>query len=154
MSSIITDVNSHNKIVETIQSAACAAVAVAGHPIVENCLAGYNSSIFAYGQTGAGKTYTMIGQLGRSDQVSPPASSYGFYQGFRAWPYIYKQSSRCKHRPSAIPQAITTIVAGITITIIIIITIVVAIACNDQEHDCQASLFVGHLWKMSAGMVT
>ena len=84
MSSIITDVNSHNKIVETIQSAACAAVAVAGHPIVENCLAGYNSSIFAYGQTGAGKTYTMIGQLGRSDQVSPPASSYGFYQGFRA----------------------------------------------------------------------
>ena len=44
-------------------------VAVAGHPIVENCLAGYNSSIFAYGQTGAGKTYTMIGQLGKSDQV-------------------------------------------------------------------------------------
>lgn len=44
--------------------------AVAGHPIVENFLAGYNSSIFAYGQTGAGKTYTMIGQLGRSDQVS------------------------------------------------------------------------------------
>lgn len=43
--------------------------AVAGHPIVENCLAGYNSSIFAYGQTGAGKTYTMIGQLGKSDQV-------------------------------------------------------------------------------------
>ena len=44
--------------------------AVAGHPIVENFLAGYNSSIFAYGQTGAGKTYTMIGQLGHSDQVS------------------------------------------------------------------------------------
>ena len=44
--------------------------AVAGHPIVENFLAGYNSSIFAYGQTGAGKTYTMIGQLGRSDQAS------------------------------------------------------------------------------------
>ena len=36
---------------------------------MENCLAGYNSSIFAYGQTGAGKTYTMIGQLGKSDQV-------------------------------------------------------------------------------------
>ena len=44
--------------------------AVAGHPIVENFLAGYNSSIFAYGQTGAGKTHTMIGQLGRSDQAS------------------------------------------------------------------------------------
>ena len=48
---------------------------VAGHPIVENCLAGYNSSIFAYGQTGAGKTHTMIGHLGNSDQV--PAKRKG-----------------------------------------------------------------------------
>ncbi|XP_043709220.1 kinesin-like protein KIN-12B [Telopea speciosissima] len=32
-----------------------------GAPLVENCLAGFNSSIFAYGQTGSGKTYTMCG---------------------------------------------------------------------------------------------
>ncbi|XP_038985906.1 kinesin-like protein KIN-12B isoform X1 [Phoenix dactylifera] len=32
-----------------------------GFPLVENCLAGFNSSIFAYGQTGSGKTYTMWG---------------------------------------------------------------------------------------------
>lgn len=32
-----------------------------GVPLVENCLAGFNSSIFAYGQTGSGKTYTMWG---------------------------------------------------------------------------------------------
>ncbi|KAK1293905.1 Kinesin-like protein KIN12B [Acorus calamus] len=32
-----------------------------GMPLVENCLAGFNSSIFAYGQTGSGKTYTMWG---------------------------------------------------------------------------------------------
>ncbi|PKA57479.1 Kinesin-like protein KIN12B [Apostasia shenzhenica] len=32
-----------------------------GLPLVENCLAGLNSSIFAYGQTGSGKTYTMWG---------------------------------------------------------------------------------------------
>ncbi|KAK3414663.1 hypothetical protein EUGRSUZ_L00643 [Eucalyptus grandis] len=32
-----------------------------GAPLVENCLAGFNSSIFAYGQTGSGKTYTMWG---------------------------------------------------------------------------------------------
>ncbi|KAI6693903.1 hypothetical protein NL676_021613 [Syzygium grande] len=32
-----------------------------GGPLVENCLAGFNSSIFAYGQTGSGKTYTMWG---------------------------------------------------------------------------------------------
>jgi hypothetical protein len=29
--------------------------------MVDNVMAGYNSSIFAYGQTGAGKTYTMMG---------------------------------------------------------------------------------------------
>ncbi|KAL0025519.1 hypothetical protein WJX77_008758 [Trebouxia sp. C0004] len=53
---------------------------LAGHPIVENFLAGYNSSIFAYGQTGAGKTYTMIGQLGRSDQrgLAPRVFEYIF----------------------------------------------------------------------------
>ncbi|XP_073275294.1 kinesin-like protein KIN-12B [Primulina huaijiensis] len=32
-----------------------------GAPIVENCLAGFNSSVFAYGQTGSGKTYTIWG---------------------------------------------------------------------------------------------
>ncbi|KAL5703004.1 TRAFAC class myosin-kinesin ATPase superfamily [Ranunculus cassubicifolius] len=34
---------------------------VVGAPLVDNCLAGFNSSIFAYGQTGSGKTYTMWG---------------------------------------------------------------------------------------------
>ncbi|KAI3892111.1 hypothetical protein MKW92_039062 [Papaver armeniacum] len=32
-----------------------------GAPFVENCLEGFNSSIFAYGQTASGKTYTMWG---------------------------------------------------------------------------------------------
>ncbi|KAL2471349.1 Kinesin-like protein KIN12B [Abeliophyllum distichum] len=32
-----------------------------GAPLVENCLAGFNSSVFAYGQTGSGKTYTIWG---------------------------------------------------------------------------------------------
>ncbi|GIL43358.1 hypothetical protein Vafri_1134 [Volvox africanus] len=36
---------------------------LAGQVAVDNCLAGYNSSIFAYGQTGAGKTFTVIGQI-------------------------------------------------------------------------------------------
>ncbi|KAG1672520.1 hypothetical protein FOA52_002829 [Chlamydomonas sp. UWO 241] len=36
---------------------------VAGVPMVDNCMAGYNSSIFVYGQTGAGKTHTMMGEL-------------------------------------------------------------------------------------------
>lgn len=40
--------------------------------MIDNCMAGYNSSIFVYGQTGAGKTHTMMGELdtegGRSAQ--------------------------------------------------------------------------------------
>lgn len=30
-------------------------------PLVENVLQGYNSCVFAYGATGTGKTYTMVG---------------------------------------------------------------------------------------------
>ena len=44
--------------------------AVAGLPIVDNVEKGFNSSVFAYGQTGAGKTFTMTGRLSRdNDQV-------------------------------------------------------------------------------------
>jgi len=32
-----------------------------GKPIAESCLSGYNGTIFAYGQTGAGKTFTITG---------------------------------------------------------------------------------------------
>lgn len=35
---------------------------LAARPIVENVLEGYNGTIFAYGQTGTGKTYTMEGE--------------------------------------------------------------------------------------------
>jgi Kinesin motor domain len=34
---------------------------VCGAPLVESVLEGYNGTIFAYGQTGAGKTHTMEG---------------------------------------------------------------------------------------------
>ncbi|CAI7850330.1 unnamed protein product [Closterium sp. NIES-53] len=34
---------------------------LAGWPMVENCVVGYNSTLFTYGQTGSGKTYTMFG---------------------------------------------------------------------------------------------
>ena len=42
-----------------------------GQSLVENCLAGYNSSIYAYGQTGSGKTYTMLGSLNDPERVRP-----------------------------------------------------------------------------------
>jgi chromosome segregation ATPase len=46
-----------------------------GEPMAEACLQGYNCTIFAYGQTGAGKTYTMQGRgllesQGLSDECS------------------------------------------------------------------------------------
>lgn len=31
--------------------------------LVENVLEGYNGTIFAYGQTGCGKTHSMVGKL-------------------------------------------------------------------------------------------
>jgi kinesin family protein 15 len=34
----------------------------AGKPMIQACLEGYNCCIFAYGQTSAGKTYTMQGK--------------------------------------------------------------------------------------------
>ena len=37
-------------------------------PIVENVLEGYNGTVFAYGQTGTGKTHTMTGIQGVHEQ--------------------------------------------------------------------------------------
>ncbi len=44
--------------------------AVVGLPIVESCMMGYNASIFAYGMTGAGKTFTMLGSMSAPEQVA------------------------------------------------------------------------------------
>ncbi|XP_042395837.1 kinesin-like protein KIN-12B [Zingiber officinale] len=48
-----------------------------GVPLVENCLAGFNSSIFAYGQTGSGKTYTMWGPPSALSEDSSSSSERG-----------------------------------------------------------------------------
>jgi len=37
-----------------------------GFPLVESVIEGYNGTIFAYGQTGCGKTHTMLGNSGAS----------------------------------------------------------------------------------------
>ncbi|KAL4451341.1 hypothetical protein ABPG77_009413 [Micractinium sp. CCAP 211/92] len=41
--------------------------AAVGAQMVHNCMAGFNSSIFVYGQTGAGKTHTITGDVSRAD---------------------------------------------------------------------------------------
>ncbi|KAK2657718.1 hypothetical protein Ddye_010770 [Dipteronia dyeriana] len=38
-------------------------IRMAGLQMVENCLSGYNSCMFAYGQTRSGKTHTMLGEI-------------------------------------------------------------------------------------------
>lgn len=34
-------------------------------PLIESVITGYNATVFAYGATGAGKTYTMLGSDNR-----------------------------------------------------------------------------------------
>ena len=44
-----------------------------GKPLSEACMAGYNATVFAYGQTGAGKTYTMYGPDGGTFLAGDPS---------------------------------------------------------------------------------
>jgi hypothetical protein len=46
-------------------------------PIVKNLISGYNSTIFAYGMTGAGKSFTMFGDfVNPENNQSNPGSLY------------------------------------------------------------------------------
>lgn len=47
-------------------------------PIVDSCLEGYNGTIFAYGQTGTGKTFTMEGRGGDEKGIIPNAFDHIF----------------------------------------------------------------------------
>lgn len=40
------------------------------HPLIDEVLAGYNCTVFAYGQTGTGKTFTMEGEKSQNSAVS------------------------------------------------------------------------------------
>ena len=46
-------------------------------PIADQCLEGYNGSIFAYGQTGAGKTFTIQGPGNLGDEGVSPSMMKG-----------------------------------------------------------------------------
>ena len=38
-------------------------------PMINNVISGYNATVFAYGMTGAGKTYTMLGDFHKRSHV-------------------------------------------------------------------------------------
>lgn len=40
------------------------------HPLIDEVLSGYNCTVFAYGQTGTGKTFTMEGEKSHDPAVS------------------------------------------------------------------------------------
>ena len=42
-----------------------------GKPIVASVLSGYNATVFAYGQSGTGKSHTVHGSAVAPEQVSP-----------------------------------------------------------------------------------
>jgi len=43
------------------------------HPLIEQVLEGYNGTIFAYGQTGCGKSFTMMGLVEPPEMVRDTA---------------------------------------------------------------------------------
>lgn len=54
----------------------------AAHDLVENTLQGYNSTLFCYGQTGAGKTFTTSGNSSSYEQrgIVPRAIAHVFQE--------------------------------------------------------------------------
>lgn len=54
---------------------------LSGQHMVEAFLEGYNCSLFVYGQTGAGKTHTMMGEAsdGVLKGLNPRCLEYFFY---------------------------------------------------------------------------
>ena len=57
-----------------------------GKPLVDNALAGFNSSIIAYGQTGSGKTYSIFGprdSLGTKDEGLIPRVCNDIFERLR-----------------------------------------------------------------------
>ena len=80
-------------------------------PTVDDILNGYNGTVFAYGQTGAGKSYTMMGtsieddegkgitpriveQIFSSIMSSPPTIEYTVRVSYME---IYMETARSRH---------------------------------------------------------
>lgn len=77
--------------------------ALAGKPVVDNCLGGYNGCLLAYGQTGSGKTYTMLGDEDVAEAGDPTNEGRGliirvFEQLFAALQQQQDSQETCQTR--------------------------------------------------------
>ena len=81
----------------------------AARPLIEDLFSGYYATVFAYGQTGGGKTYTMEGKPKTTAGKAADASSSEDLRGIipRAVEHIFdkvsESQSRRDRRPSATP---------------------------------------------------
>ena len=57
-----------------------------GEEMLQHAFEGYNVCIFAYGQTGAGKSYTMMGKQEKDQQGIIPQAWLGPRQESGRWP--------------------------------------------------------------------
>ena len=57
-----------------------------GGEVVQQAMAGFNTSVFAYGQTGAGKSYSMMGGKGDDRGLIPRICEGMFSAGTAASP--------------------------------------------------------------------
>ena len=60
-----------------------------GKPVVEGILDGFNGTIFAYGQTGTGKTHTMIGTSKKLKGLIPRCMKSIFYIARSSYTHNY-----------------------------------------------------------------
>jgi kinesin family protein 15 len=69
-----------------------------GKPIAVSCISGYNGTIFAYGQTGTGKTFTIHGT--GTDCPEYEKSEHYDVRGIlpRCFEFIFNSISREKRR--------------------------------------------------------
>lgn len=59
--------------------------------MLQHAFEGYNVCIFAYGQTGAGKSYTMMGKQEKDQQGIIPQAWLGPRKGNGRWPKRRKE---------------------------------------------------------------
>lgn len=64
-------------------------------PIVDSVLEGYNGTVFAYGQTGTGKTHTMDGGAGDAERGIIPKTFDQIFGAIQARPNPDLHTQRC-----------------------------------------------------------